>query len=144
MAVRGKTEPLASEVGEEAEGADVAAERVGAVADARDVRRDRREHVVAGEVDPVLLVVEAQVVEGVTRRVQRDPVAPGESYSLTMTHATRRVGWREQHAQRADHHPPPERRHRVLATAPRGLATPRHGLALPLDGRVVEQGVARV
>src|SRR5262249_58231204 len=48
----------------------------------------------------------------------------------------------EAHAQGTDPAPAPERRHRVLAAAPRSLAAPRDGLTLAFDARVVEQRVA--
>ena len=48
-------------------------QRVGAVAHPGDVRRDRRQHVVAREQHAVLGVVEAEVVDRVAGRVDRSP-----------------------------------------------------------------------
>ena len=57
-------------------------ERVVGVADAGDVRRDRGQHVVAGQHDALGRVVQAQVVGGVAGRVHGDPLAPGERHHV--------------------------------------------------------------
>ena len=59
-------------------------------ADAGDVRRDRRQHVVARQQHALGGVEQAQVVGGVARRVHRHPLAPA---SVTISaSSTRRVG----------------------------------------------------
>ena len=137
VAVRGEPEPHAVELRDEIERGEVRVQRV-AVRRARDVRGDRRQHVVAGEQHPVLGVVEAEVVERVAGRVDREPVAPGEPdrrrrgapgasgrAACTRSRMARIITRRL------------KRRHRVLAPAPRRGAAPRHRLALVLDGVLV-------
>ena len=50
--------------------------------EAADVRGDRRQHVVAREHHALRRVEQAEVVVGVTGRVQGDPLAPGEADDL--------------------------------------------------------------
>ena len=74
MTVRRQSELHAVEVGDEIERREVRLERVG-VAHTRHVRRDRRQHVVAGEQHARLGIPRADVVDGVARRVHREPIA---------------------------------------------------------------------
>ena len=62
------------EAGDMVEGVQVLQQRIVAGAVPADVGRDRRQHVVAYEQDSVLRVVQAEMVQGVARRVQRGPL----------------------------------------------------------------------
>ena len=101
-------------------------ERIARRRDAGDVRRDRRQHVIAAEEDPQLGVVQADVVLGVTRGVQHEPVAPGEPQHVAVLDRVRDLGDEVAAAERPHHapaHPLLERRARALA-APRRRAAP--------------------
>ena len=141
VAVGGQPEAHAVERGDEVEGLDVAVQRVGAVAHPRDVGRDRRQDVVARDEQPVLGVVEAQMVDGVARGVDAHPLAPGQGDPLGVPDPSGRVGWREQQLHRPDHHATRQLGHRVARPAPGGLAAPRHRPRGELRGGILPQRV---
>ena len=114
----------AVEAGDLVEALEELVERVGAGDEAGDVRRDRGQHVVAGEHDAVGGVEQAEVVVGVARRVERRPTR-GWPRVTTSASSTRRVGAgvrtkrlsatpEELHL-----HPPLQRRAEHLVGAPR-------------------------
>ena len=67
-------------------------ERVAVRRQTADVRCDRWQHMVAGEHHAELGVVQAQVVEGVARGVDRDPLATGELDGLAVDETHGRPG----------------------------------------------------
>ena len=74
MAVRGKYVAHATQPGDHLQGNEEASERVAAGTDARDVRSDRGKDVIAGKEGAALRIVQAQVVERVSGRVNGEPV----------------------------------------------------------------------
>ena len=84
------------------------------------------------------------MVDGVPRRVDRDPLAVRRGWRRWPC-TTRRVGSGGENSERSarDHEPAPQRRPDVLAAAPGRLAAPRDRLGLHLGGRVVAQRVVR-
>ena len=106
------------------------------MAHARHVRRDRRQHVVAGEQRAGLRIPRADVVDGVAGRVHREPVAATHADAGAVVHPLRRLRRREQHPHRADHQLALERR-TLVARSPRRDRAPRARRRLGLERVVV-------
>ena len=77
MAVRRKTETDIVERADEIEGREVGVERI-PLRGAGDVWSDRWQHVIARQQDTVLRVVQAQVIERMSGRVQHPPLSAGQ------------------------------------------------------------------
>jgi len=84
MPVRREPEAHPVERGDEVEGLQVGPQRVGAVPDPGHVGRDGGQHVITGEQDTVLGVVEAEVVDGVARGVDRHELPSRELQALAV------------------------------------------------------------
>ena len=128
MAVGREREGDALEGRDPVEAGEELGQRIGAGDQARDVRGDRRQHVVAGEEDTIGGRVEAEVVVGVTRRVHGHPLAPAERDDVLVDDPPARL-WRPhpsatEQAHGLERHPALHRR-LERSPAPRLLDRPR-------------------
>ena len=134
MAVGGEDELHAAEAAEGLQRLEVGPERVGERREPGHVRRDGGQHVVAGDEQAGVGVEEAEVVSGMPRGVEGDPLPPGEADPVAVGQA---MG-RDRRAEPRQEVPPGE------AGGPEMAADETPGFSTPGRPPPRAQAVARV
>ncbi len=135
VAVGGQAQVHARQLRHLVEGGDEVVEGVvGHRAQARDVRRDAGQHVVAGQQHAVLGVEQAEVVGGVARRVHADELPSAQPDALAVGHPPVGPGGHEVAAGDAALDPARRARPRAAAASASGRPTGSSGRSGPAGG----------